>query len=199
MKSCPNCESPVTKRSRKFCSKSCASTFNNRGRTAWNKGLTKETDKRVKQYGQTHSKKIEAGEIIPSFLNKNHSLESIEKLSKTQRANDYQRVCKSTVNYVCKDGSIVKMDSSWEVKVAEKLDKKGISWERPQPLKWEDKAGKSRNYFADFYLPSQDLYLDPKNTWVQKEQKDKIDYLNRNYENLIIGTLTEILEQVEEF
>ena len=62
-----------------------------------------------------------------------------------------------------------------------------------------DKAGKKRNYFADFYLPAQNLYLDPKNVWVQKEQKEKIDYLNQNYKNLIIGTLDEILEQVEKF
>lgn len=169
------------------------------GKTAWNNGLTKETDTRLKQTSKTYSDRCKSGEIIPHFRGKTHTVTSKEKMSEIQRNNDYQRVCKSTVDYICKDGTVVKMDSSWEVKVAEVLDERDISWERPKPLRWEDKAGKQRNYFADFYLPVQNLYLDPKNSWVQHEQKSKIEYLANNYDNIIIGTLEEILELVKMF
>ena len=33
------------------------------GKTAWNKGLTKETDERVKKYGETFSEKCKNGQI----------------------------------------------------------------------------------------------------------------------------------------
>ena len=44
-------------------------------------------------------------------------------------------------------------------------------------MKWIDKYGIERNYFPDFYLPLYDLYLDPKNKFAYKVQKEKIDIL----------------------
>lgn len=64
-------------------------------------------------------------------------------------------------------------DSKWEVLVAKSLDENGISWIRPSVgFVWND-AG--RKYYPDFYLPDFDIYLDPKNPFLQKKDKEKID------------------------
>lgn len=53
-----------------------------KNRSSWNKGLTKETDDRVKKNGETFSKRCSDGIIKPSFLGRKHTQETIEKLKK---------------------------------------------------------------------------------------------------------------------
>lgn len=50
--------------------------------TSWNKGLSKETDERLKQTGITLSLRLADGTIIPSMLGKHHSEETKKKLAK---------------------------------------------------------------------------------------------------------------------
>lgn len=57
----------------------CISNFNNIGRIAWNKGLTKETDERVKQRGLNLHNNVKSGKTI--FKGHIHSEETKEKLS----------------------------------------------------------------------------------------------------------------------
>ena len=156
------------------------------GKPAWNKGLTKETDLRVKQYSITHTNKIQSGEITPAFKGKKHSPETKKALKNKALNNDYVRVNKKTTPYKKLDGTIVKLDSKWELTVATNLDNHGIEWERPKPLKWYDHAGVEHNYFADFYIPLWDVYLDPKNDWAQEVQKEKLDYILHNHRNVYI-------------
>lgn len=59
--------------------------WNNSGHTVWNKGLTKETDDRVKKQGQTYSEKHQ-GETAPWF-GKKHTTETKAKISATQTKN----------------------------------------------------------------------------------------------------------------
>lgn len=65
----------------------------------------------------------------------------------------------------------LKLDSSWELELAKRLDKLEIEWIRPDPLVWVDDDGITHNYFPDFYLPKHDLYLDPKNSYAVKVQE----------------------------
>lgn len=51
------------------------------GRVAWNKGLTKDTDDRIKKSADTLSTKIKNGEIKPSWLGKHHSEETKKKIA----------------------------------------------------------------------------------------------------------------------
>lgn len=51
-------------------------------RVAWNKGLNKNNDNRVKKYGNTLKKRINSGEVIPSFTGKKHKKETIELMKK---------------------------------------------------------------------------------------------------------------------
>lgn len=47
----------------------------------WNKGLTKDTDIRLKKFGESFSKKVKDGLIIPSFLGKHFTKEQKQKIS----------------------------------------------------------------------------------------------------------------------
>lgn len=88
------------------------------------------------------------------------------------------------------------MDSSWEVKVAELLDEKQIQWSRTKKthFKWTDKSGKRRRYHPDFYLPDYDLYLEPKNKFLQQKDKFKIEQVIKEHGiTLVVGELEEIL------
>lgn len=55
------------------------------GKTAWNKGLTKETDERVKQFGQTYSNRIKNKEISAPFAGKKHTDEWRKNHSELQK------------------------------------------------------------------------------------------------------------------
>ena len=51
------------------------------GGRAWNSGLTKETDERVKQQASKLLRKYQNGELVPSWTGKHHSDETKQKLS----------------------------------------------------------------------------------------------------------------------
>ena len=55
------------------------------------------------------------------------------------------------------------------MKCAEILDSLSIAWLRPKHLRYGEKK-----YFADFYLPVFDIYLDTKNDFKAKQDESKI-------------------------
>lgn len=88
----------------KFCGKSCKNENSHRnherlcpknpdrkyvshtiGHKAWNKGLTKTTDLRVRMYGETISAKIKAGEIPKTFEGKHHTEEWCKRHSEQMK------------------------------------------------------------------------------------------------------------------
>jgi len=50
---------------------------------AWNKGKTKETDKRIKKCVDTYKRKYQNGEIKAGFINKQHSEETKKRIAKS--------------------------------------------------------------------------------------------------------------------
>ncbi len=52
---------------------------------AWNKGLSKETDERIRNYVNTIKQKYESGEIIPHWTGKKHTEEEKLKISKSRK------------------------------------------------------------------------------------------------------------------
>lgn len=91
--------------------------------------------------------------------------------------------------------SVVVLESSWELKVAELLDEKNIKWVRLNSLTWVDKTGKSRQYYADFYLNEYKLYLDPKNIYCMGLDKDKLEYIEKIV-NVKYGDINYILDEI---
>jgi hypothetical protein len=155
--------------------------------TSWNKGLTKETDERVKRNGEQISKSI-SGENNHSY-GKKLSDERKQHLSKIAKqrgigGKTYKKIYKYKM--IC--GKEIYMDSSYEIKVAEELDKNNIRWERPISMKWTDKNNKEHNYFADFYLIDYNVYLDPKNDFLIEKDKEKIE-LVKNQNDISIFVL----------
>lgn len=55
--------------------------YKTKDRKAWNKGLSKETDERVRLYVETLKGRYKNKEIIPSFLGNEHSEETKKKIS----------------------------------------------------------------------------------------------------------------------
>lgn len=170
----------------KFRKDTCNENFNNIGRIAWNKGLTQETNEIIKLSAAKRKKKYETGELTYYFLGKKHSEETKRKMSESALKTNHQRICKLTRKYIKKDGTEVLLDSSWEELLAKLLDDKNYKWSRPKPLYWYDSNNKKRRYFPDFYLDDYNIYLDPKNPYVMREQVEKINYLKEHYKNIII-------------
>lgn len=56
----------------------------------------------------------------------------------------------------------IRLDSSYELILAQDLDKNGIKWERPKPFLYK-LNGKEHRYYPDFYLPEYGIYADTKN------------------------------------
>lgn len=123
-----------------------------------------------------------------TFLGKKHSEETKLLMKEKALASSHRRLVRSIIEYTKLDGTIVKLDSSWEVALAQRLDSLDINWIRPEPIKWVDTFGVTHNYFPDFYLTEYDIYLDPKNPQAVKVQKYKLDCLTNQINNLLILT-----------
>ena len=103
---------------------------------------------------------------------------------------------KSSV-YTTVDGSEVKMDSTWEVAMAEKLDELTIRWIRNDNMKLEYTTirGRKRKYIPDFYLPDYDLYIEVKGYWTDAARHKMKDIEERNPGKiLILESLAEIAD-----
>jgi len=98
----------------------------------------------------------------------------------------HQRVSKRSHKFVDKHGREFIFDSSWEDALAIRLDQLDVEWTRPDPIPYVLADGKERNYFPDFYLPKFDLYLDPKNPYVMRKQKEKLDAVSKIIDLVIL-------------
>lgn len=86
---------------------------------------------------------------------------------------------KNSIYYRDTNGNIIFLQSSYEVTVAKELDKNKIKWLRPEPFIWEDDVGINHRYYPDFFLPKYNIYLDPKNSYLIEEHKEKISRVQK--------------------
>ena len=77
-------------------------------------------------------------------------------------------------------------DSSWEVEMAKFFEEQNILFLHPEAVIWKDKESKIHRYFPDFYIPDLQLYVDPKNPLVVKQQQDKLNIVSTQI-NLLYG------------
>lgn len=134
----------------------------NEGRKAWNHGRTKDTDERVAKFGATLAARIAAGEVIPSFTGKTHSLELRQKLSLARSVKNHGGRCR----WYLVDGQMVQ--GTWERNVGLMLSSLGIAWTKlrtHRDVLVYVMDGKHRTYTPDFYLAEQQLYLEIKGFW----------------------------------
>lgn len=72
------------------------------------------------------------------------------------------------------DGVVYVLESSFERRLANDLNRNNILWVRPNPVTYVDQTGATRRYYPDFYLPAYNVYLDPKNDFLIETDIDKI-------------------------
>lgn len=93
------------------------------------------------------------------------------------------------------------MDSKWEIELAKWMDANSIVWERDKKKHkfiWTDKDGNKRRYYPDFYLPSYNVYLDPKNKYLIEVDDYKINQVIReNKICLVWGLLENVKKEVD--
>lgn len=77
---------------------------------------------------------------------------------------------------------MVHLQSSYELRCSEILDQLGLHWIRPSHLEYIDDEGLKRKYFPDFFLVDYGIYLDPKNDYLIKKDKTKIDTVRKQNE-----------------
>lgn len=116
------------------------------------------------------------------------------KKKKTRRRRKKKLWSKKS-DYTCLDGSIVSMDSTWEVACARRLDALGIKWIRDSKMKlgYVTRGRRKRNYVPDFYLPELDLYIEVKGYWTDAAKHKMKDIIKRNPGKIcILESLVEI-------
>lgn len=145
-------------------------------RSPWNKGLTKDTSVSVANISKKLISNIAENKIcLFGGKSTNPSKETRDKLSiiaKNRKLGGSIR--KSSIKFSKIDGTIVILDSSYELRVAQELELNNISWIRPESMKWIDEQGNDHAYYPDFYLTEFDVFLDPKNDFLIKQDQDKI-------------------------
>lgn len=110
------------------------------------------------------------------------SEETKQKLSIIAKRNNFGgQVYQNAIYY--KD---VKLDSSYELRVAQSLDFNNIKWVRPKRFLWHDSNGELHHYTPDFYLPDYDVYLDPKNDYLITQDTFKINQVMKEHNIKVI-------------
>jgi predicted nuclease of restriction endonuclease-like RecB superfamily len=107
---------------------------------------------------------------------------------KKKRRRRKKKLWSKRSDYVTVEGTIVSMDSTWEVACASRLDELGIKWERDHSIKlgYVTRGKRKRNYIPDFYLPEYDVYIEVKGYWTDAARHKMKDVQARNPVRIII-------------
>jgi len=177
---CPICDKEFSKFGIANHIRSKHERKNNYSPGGWNKGLTKETDERVKKFGETYSRNIKLGKIKPSMKGKKHTKRTKEKIGEAikGKTGGYREGGGRSKGEYYKD---FYFDSQFEIEVAKDLDKEKIKWRRNTKRFYFEWNGKKTYYIPDFYFEDHDLYLETKGYWYSKEKFDKTIYCVKKY------------------
>jgi hypothetical protein len=101
---------------------------------------------------------------------------------KRKRRNKKKKLWSKRSKFTRKDGTVVNMDSTWEVMMANRLNELNIDWIRDPKikLKYATSSGRIRNYIPDFYLPTLDMYIEVKGYWTAAAKFKMKDVIKRN-------------------
>jgi hypothetical protein len=151
----------------------CSKEFKTFGGLAGHKMRSHNSDpefqRKLGERGVLRQKEMRlAGHVFPKCV---HSEETKDRLSRIACAR-LAKHSKYSKNVEYRPGVI--LESSYEVRVAEILDELGVEWEKVRRgFAWDDN-GTPRRYIPDFYLPVQDIFLDPKNDYLITKDRRKI-------------------------
>ena len=147
--------------------------FNNQGRVAWNKGLTKETDERVRKNAESRVVSYQVGKSIrrTGDLNVSRRIEVKQKISQTcltkSRNGEWHKSLAKNMHYSYNG---VDLDGKWELYYAIYLDEHDIDWKRCSerfPYQFENTI---HYYTPDFYLVDSDTFVEIKGYETEKDR-----------------------------
>jgi hypothetical protein len=147
----------------------------NIGHVAWNKGLTKETDERVRRY----STKLRNEKISKSLIG---NLKVTGKASTPEK----EQLRRQKISQTCKLKGIggyrensgrcrkvlyknIPIQGSYEFLFLKFLDRQKILWNKNKSYFKYDWQNKSHKYLPDFYLPEFDCYIEVKGYVIEKD------------------------------
>lgn len=210
IKHCASCDKEIPHH-KKFCNNSCSAKFNNSKRSMkWSDASKKKHSELMKSRSHKGSKnksckvKFLRCEVCNNhFMVRSHhelrkSCSNECKIELVFKDRKFVNGKRKTIPYYCKGlGREVRLESSWELRIAEFLDENNIRWIRPKSLKWEDSNGISRRYFPDFYLVDGGIYLDPKNPFCIEKDAEKLEYFKDKI-SLCYGDVNDVIEFVSD-
>lgn len=160
----------------------------------WNKGLTKNTDLRIKKLGKNISLKLKNNPFPNQGRGKNEEIELLRR----KKISDARLKYLENNNSHCKwfefnNGKRnIKVQGTWEKRFAEYLIKNNIQWERHKVF-----YNKSRTYTPDFYLPEYNLYVEVKG-WMRERDKFKMHkVLQENFIDIRLIEDIKIIDKLE--
>lgn len=161
-----------------------------RNKKPWNKGLTKESDERVLKSASSIKEamkmKSKNGDLF-GCCTKEYLSSELHKINASKGGGYRERAGTSKGGYRFDSfGKKVYLQSSYELRYADWLDKNNIKWNREGVFQYS-LNGKAKKYYPDFYLVEKDLYVDTKNEYLIKIDKEKITAVRKQNEiNLLI-------------
>ncbi len=167
-------------------------TYVKQNLVAWNKGLTKETDHRVKKFAETHRANIKSGKTIVKGCCTKEWNQSEQGRKSSSKGGGFRENAGRSKKFKVKDSynNEVVLQSSYELECMNILNLININWSRPKALKYK-KDGIIRNYFGDFLLNDFNIILDPKNSFKAKLDEEKIKLVNEYNKIKVIILLKE--------
>lgn len=167
--------------------------FNTKGKIPWNKGLTKDTDerlRRVSEWNMAYHK-----EHPEAYMNRHHSEETKKKISNTMINR-----CKELGTNLCGKGKRgvyhgILCQSSWELAYVIYQEEHNVNFIRnSKPFSYTFES-KIRTYFPDFYLCDEDTYIEIKG-YYDKKTAEKVKQFTGNLIVLQKKEMQPILEYV---
>jgi hypothetical protein len=96
-------------------------------------------------------------------------------------------------DHVRPDGSVVKLQGTWEVALARRLDRLRVTYSA-HTGRWPytDRDGHARNYYPDFYIPMWDVTIDVKGVYWGDCGTDKFEMIHTSNQDktLVIANRT---------
>lgn len=212
MPNCLFCDKPC---SAKFCNNSCSAKFNNAKRATRSEESRKKTSDSMNGKSLPEETRLKISESLlgrPNTWSVSHSEETRlklsavnvgkvlseetkRKLSKIAKQNQFGgHTSKRKLYFQKKNGEVVYLQSSYEIKFAELLEELHIEWSRPEPLMWIDELGIDHRYYPDFKIGN--IYVDTKNDYLAVEDLPKIIAVReQNDVDIRIVTLNQITKE----
>lgn len=180
---CEKCGKVMTEYygSGRFCSKACANShiYSEETKRKISESLFYKNSKKEKKLCLACGKKLnnynKSGYCKICYHKYNKvSNKTRQKLRESALKNNFGGPHRHTIEY---NNSI--LGSSYELQVAESLDKNNIKWTQCKKFKYyeENDINKKYHYYTpDFYLPEYDVYLDPKNDFLINNNNPSLGY-----------------------